>query len=197
MKYLMKTSMLAVFLFALTVNAQDDGNYVNEPGYVDFGKLTSFYKGDDITEVFMDAPLLRMVSKLSGENDPELKNLLTGLKLIKVYSFIVPENERKNLVNRIKEIDKKLLSKKWYRIIKVKEKNKYTNVYLKSSNDENNVVGLAVVSIDDNGKASFVNIVGNIDLDNLGKLSDKFDIPKIFKKQHKKNKKKVAEEKKK
>ena len=193
MKYLTKISLLAVFLFTLIVNAQDDNDYVNEPGYADFGALISFYKGDDVTEVFLDEHILKMMSKLSGENDPEMKKLLTGLKLVRVYSFEVPKESRLKLKNKIGEIDKKLLKEKWYRIIKIKEKNGYTNVYLKSSADENNVVGLAVVSLDSNGEASFINIVGNINLDNLGKLSDKFNIPMIFNKHHKK---KVIREKK-
>ncbi|MCH8325906.1 MAG: DUF4252 domain-containing protein [Bacteroidetes bacterium] len=193
MKYLIKTFLLAACIFVLTVNAQDDNDYVNEPGYADFGTLTSFYKGDDVTEVFLDEHILKMMSKLSGENDPEMKKLLTGLKLVRVYSFEVPKESRLKLKNKIGEIDKKLLNEKWYRIIKIKEKNGYTNVYLKSSADENNVVGLAVVSLDSNGEASFINIVGNINLDNLGRLSDKFNIPMMFNKHHKK---KVIKEKK-
>ncbi len=194
MKQLLKLSLLAVLLLVLTTNAQDDSQYRNEPGYVDFGSLTSFYKGDDITEVFLDAPLLKMISKISGEKQPEMKNLLTGLKLVKVYSFTVPETARKNLLNKIGTIDKKLLKDKWYRIIKVKEKNKYTNVYLKSSDDKNDIVGLAVVSLDEKGEASFVNIVGEINMDNLGMLSDKFNIPMMFKKHRNKNDKKVVTE---
>ncbi|MCH7972428.1 MAG: DUF4252 domain-containing protein [Bacteroidetes bacterium] len=196
MKYFKRISLLAIFLFALTVNAQDDKDYINEPGYVDFGTLTSFYKGDEVTEVFLDEHLLKMMSKLSGENDSEMKILLRGLKLVKVYSFKVPKDSRLKVRSKIGDIDKKLLKEKWYRIIKIKEKNKYTNVYLKPSNDENNIVGLAVVSLDDDGEASFINIVGNINLDNLGRLSDKFNIPMMFNKHHKKNKKKVVEEKK-
>ena len=195
MKILLKLSMLAIFLFAITANAQDDSQYRNEPGYVDFGSLTSFYKGDEVTEVFLGQHLLKMMSKLSGKDDPEMKNLLTGLKLIRVYSFEVQEKSRLNLRNKIGEIDKKLLGKKWYRIIKVKEKNKYTNVYLKASNDESNVEGLAVISLDDDGEASFVNIVGKINLDNLGLLSDKFNIPMMFKKHHKTSKKIIKEKK--
>ncbi len=194
MKQLVKLSLLFVFLFSLNSNAQDDSQYRNEPGYVDFGSLTSFYKGDDITEVFLDQHLLKMMSKMSGKDDPEMKNLLSGLKLIRVYSFEVPKNSRSNLKSRISEIDKKLLAKKWYRIIKVKEKDEYTNVYVKSSGDDTNVQGLAVVSLDDDGEASFVNIVGGINMDNLGVLSDKFNIPMMFKKHH--NKKKFMKEKK-
>ena len=195
MKTLFKLSFLAVLLFAFTASAQDDSQYKNEPGYVDFGSLTSFYTGDDITEVFLDHHLLKMMSKMSGKDDPEMKNLLTGLKLVRVYSFQVPEKTIHNLKDRIGEIDNKLLDKKWYRIIKVKEKNEYTNVYLKSSGDDVNVQGLAVVSLGDNGEASFVNIVGEINMDNLGMLSDKFNIPMMFKKHHKPKKKVIKEKK--
>ena len=122
MKYFKRISLLAIFLFALTVNAQDDKDYINEPGYVDFGTLTSFYKGDEVTEVFLDEHLLKMMSKLSGENDSEMKILLRGLKLVKVYSFKVPKDSSLKVRSKIGDIDKKLLKEKWYRIIKIKEK---------------------------------------------------------------------------
>ena len=191
MKALVKIILLVAFMFAIT-NAQDDAQYKNEPGYVDFSSLISFHKGDDVTEVFLDSQLLKMMSKMSGKDEPEMKNLLTGLKLVRVYSFEVPQESRTNLKDRIGDVDKKLIDKNWIRIIKVKEKEEYTNVYIKSANNGDNVVGLAVISLDDGGEASFVNIVGQINMDNLGRLSDKFNIPMMFKN----HKKKVIEEKK-
>jgi len=197
MKTLFKMFLLVAFMFAIS-NAQDDSQYQNYPGYVDFSSLISFHKGDDITEVFLNSQLLQMMSRMSGKEEPEMKKLLTGLKLVRVYSFDVPKESRNNLIDRISDVDKKLLNKSWTRIIKVKEKNEYTNVYIKSSRDNANVEGLAVVSLDDDGEASFVNIVGQINMDNLGMLSDKFNIPMMFKSHHKKvdKEKKVIKEKK-
>ena len=64
------------------------------------------------------------------------------------------------------------MSKKWDRIVKTKSKGEIANVYIKTAGDEE-FVGLTVVTIDENGEAAFVNIVGTINMDALGKLGSK------------------------
>jgi len=40
---------------------------------------------------------------------------------------------------------------------------------------------LVIIAIDKTGKASLVNIVGKIDMETIGKLSEKFDFPDVNK----------------
>jgi len=72
------------------------------------------------------------------------------------------------------------MDKNWDRIVRVKKKNEVSNVYIKTVDDDK-IEGLVVTNIDYDGEASFVNIVGNIDLDSIGRLSEKFNIPEIGK----------------
>jgi hypothetical protein len=179
MKTVVKILMFFVIAFSLSVFAQDKENYSNEPGYVDFGNLTSFMKSDKVTEVNIESYLLKMVSNLTEKNDPELSQMLKGLKLIKVYSFDANANNSEQLMNKIDKIDNSLINKNWDRIVKVRSPKENTNVYIKTTSDQKTIVGLVVTSLEKDGESAFINIVGNIDMDALGRLGDKFDIPSL------------------
>jgi hypothetical protein len=164
--------MVPVFLYA------QEKDYSKEQGYIDFGDLTQFEKDDNITEVYLDESILKMVSKMSKEEDKEAAQLIAGLKLIKVNVFQVDPSNEKSIQNKITDIDKKLISNKWNRIVKTKQKGELANVYIKQDAN-NNITGLVVTTFGDKGEAAFINIVGPIDMEQIGKLGDKFNIPSI------------------
>lgn len=181
--------ILSIILFtAMSVFPQDKADYSSMPGYVDFGSISKYMSDDNVTEINLDANLLKMLSKMGGEDDSDFKAVVGGLKLIKVNSFGLNSANENDIKDQIASIDKSLMNKNWQRIIKVKEKGEYTNVYVLPSKDYENFLGLCVTSIDSKGKrdkkgpeATFVNIVGNINMSQLGKLGDKFHIPELGK----------------
>ena len=178
MKHLIKI-FAALFLLVNLATAQEK-NYSNEPGYLDFGSFEQFEDNEQVTEVVIEENLLRMVSKLAGNEDPGLKELLSGLKLIRVNTFGLTNADGKSLENRIEKLNKNLMNSKWDRIVRTKDRGEMANVYIKTDGNDN-IVGLVVMALDPNGEAAFVNIVGRIDLETIGRLSDKFDIPSLDK----------------
>jgi hypothetical protein len=60
MKTVIKILLLSIITFSLSLYAQDKNDYSNEPGYVDFGNLTSFMKSDNVTEVNVEGYLMKM-----------------------------------------------------------------------------------------------------------------------------------------
>jgi len=175
MKKLINLLTMLIIISATSIFAQDDNKYLNEPGYVNFGDMSMFNEEDMKTEIVIEEKLLKMVGKFT-KDDPDLANLLNGLKLIKVNTFEVSPENKKQIKQHIKDIDKELHRKKWDRIVKTKSKGNVTNVYVKTAGDDD-FVGLTVVTLDNDGEATFVNIVGSIDLETINKLGDKFNIP--------------------
>lgn len=176
MKTLISTITLLLFLASINLFAQEQ-DYSKEPGYINFGDLVSLEDGEEVTEILIEEKLLRLVSKFTND-DEDLSKLIGGLKLIKVNTFEVTPSNANQLLKRADALDKELMNKKWDRIVKTKSKGEVSNIYLKTGkNDE--FVGLTVVSIESEGEAAFVNIVGRIDLETIGKLGDKFDIPAL------------------
>ena len=194
--------LTVLLLMAATAFPQDNTDYSKYPGYVDFGNISKFMTGDRVTEINLDANLLKMLSKMGGERDQDFKEVIGGLKLIRVNSFGLDAANENEVRSKVGAIDKELMNKNWKRIIMVKEKGEYTNVYVLPSSDYENFLGLCVTNIDQRGKrdkgspeATFVNIVGNINMSQLGKLGDKFDIPGLGK-NHKQKEDKGKNEKK-
>lgn len=177
MKNLIRLFAFIFFSTSLSLFAQEKADYSSYPGYANFGNLSSLEDGEMVTEILIEEKLLKMVSKFTKE-DEELSNLISGLKLIKVNTFEVTSNNEGNLRSKAKDIDEELMSNNWDRIVKTRSKDEIANVYIKTKG-EDEIVGLTVVSIDSGGEAAFVNIVGNINMDALGRLSEKFDIPGI------------------
>ncbi len=188
----------ALFLLAaVSVFSQDKTDYSGMPGYVDFGNLTKYMSGDKVTEINLDANMLKMLSNLGGEDSLGFKSVVGGLKLIKVNSFGINNVNENEIMQKINSIDRQLSGKNWQRIIKVKDKGEYTNVYILPSNDYKDFMGLVVASFktkgerekangknsdkDKEGEATFVNIVGKINMEQLGKLGSKFNIPSLGK----------------
>ena len=152
-----------------------------EPGFFEFSQLSSLRSGEMISEVYLEEPLLKMVAGMTGESEEGVGNLIAGLKLVKVQEFMVDEKEIEKVEKTIESMDAELQNLKWQRIIKSRNKGIFANVYVKPSSDEG-YAGLVITSLDGKGKVSFVNIVGKIDLESIGKLSKQFNLPKVEKK---------------
>lgn len=181
MKSIIKIFFVIIFLAASNLIAQDKEDLSKYPGFVDFSSLSHFMKTDKVTEIDLESYLLKMVSNITAKDEPELSQMLSGLKLIKVYSFDVDTKDAKDLLKKVDQLDNTLMGKSWNRIVKVKSPKENTNVYIKTSADQNEIVGLVVTSLQKNGQSSFINIVGKIDMDALGRLGEKFDIPSLEK----------------
>lgn len=153
-----------------------------EPGFFEFSQLSSLRSGEMISEVYLEEPLLKMVAGMTGDSEEEgMGNLIAGLKLVKVQEFMVDEKEIEKVEKLIESMDGELQSLKWQRIIKSRNKGNFANVYVKPSPDIG-YDGLVIISLDGKGKVSFVNIVGKVDLESVGKLSKQFNLPKVEKK---------------
>jgi hypothetical protein len=163
--------ILPVFVFA-------QADYSKYPGYVDLSDIEEFKDSEATVEVFITKPLLSLVAAAtSSSEDPSFSNLLKNLALIRVETFKVQEKETEKVKKIIQKVSKKLTKEKWSRIVRVKEKDELVEIYIKP--DREKVAGLLVMSLDPDNEAAFVNIVGTIDMDQLGKLSRKFDIPQL------------------
>ncbi|MGE5681866.1 MAG: DUF4252 domain-containing protein [Bacillota bacterium] len=184
------TLKLLAFMLLLalssTLQAQNK-DYKNEPGFFDFGDLSAFDTGDRITEVTLDEQLLKMASGFSKDNK-NLNTLMNGLKLIKVNTFAVNNKNKDQILSKIKSFDDDLIVKKWNRIVKTRSSNENINVYAKTGSS-GQIIGLVVTNFfRKKGEASFINIIGNIDMDAMSGLSEQFQIPSLNNLKHHKNK---------
>jgi hypothetical protein len=177
---LTKVIIALTMIFTFTAQAQSRTDYSKEPGYFDYSQFTGQKNGEATTEVYLEEPLLKMVAKMAEGKKDGVGKLISNLKLVRVNEFNLEKKDFDKTESSIESMDKELLGKKWDRIIRTKHKNISANVYVKAG-QTNNYDGLVISAMDFKGKVTFVNIVGSIDLESIGKLSGEFKIPSLDK----------------
>jgi len=182
MKTIFKATLLFFFVTSLSLFAQKD--YTSEPGYFDFEKFGKHQDKDLKTEVLLEDKLLKMAAKVTDGREADLSDIINGLKLISVRVYDVAASDNAGYQAKIKDMDASLKSNNWDRIVMTRDNGDYANVYIKTKGEL--VVGLVVVALDgadtnSEGEIVYVNIVGDIDLAKIGKLSSRFDIPNLDK----------------
>ena len=92
-------------------------------------------------------------------------------------TFSLGNHDVETLIKKIAKIESGLQKSNWEKLVRVKEQNELANIYIKMEGSR--VVGLTVMAVEKKNEAVFVNIVGDIDMDSIGKLGGKFNIPQL------------------
>ena len=144
------------------------------PGFVDFSGLDLPENAENSVEVHIQGPLLTMVGEAARHEDPELGQILSDLKLIRVQTYEDVQELAEDFKKKMATIARQLEQKGWQKTVRVREKDEDIYVYLKY--DRNLVIGLMVMAAEAGDEVVFVNIVGDIDLAKIGRLGANFNI---------------------
>lgn len=151
----------------------DDKAFTSLPGYVDFAALAKI--GEDAkVEVNLKTPMLGLVSKFVGQDDPELRDILAGLKLVRVRVYDLTPAIEKEFLAAGSETTQRLDKSGWERIVRVREDDERVDIYFKPSANAEWIEGVLIIAVDT--EAAFVNIVGTIRPEDVGRLGEHFDI---------------------
>ena len=167
------TISLLVLMISIPVFSEDD--VTRHPGYVDFNGLTGITESDTSVEIYLSKPLLKLLAAVNSD-DQELKELLEKLVMIRVEIFEVNDQESGTFDKFIGDVSKKILKQKWDRLIKAREKDEHVEIFVHMDDDAIN--GLLIMALEKE-EAVFVNIIGELDLEMMGKLGASFDIPAL------------------
>ncbi len=162
---------LISFLVALPVMAQTD-ELRDEPGYVDFGELNSAY-GEPAVEINIGPALIGFVGALAGDDDPEVAAVFDKLKAVRVNVYKV-DGDASLAIDHIKEVASTLESREWVPIVTVRDEGEHVRIFVKMSGEK--IDGLTVMAAEDDDEAVFINVIGEIDPEDLSKVTDSLDI---------------------
>ncbi len=158
---------------AVALADADDKAFASMPGYVDFAALAKISEEAKV-EVNLKSPMLGLVSKFVGYDDPELRDMLANLKLVRVRVYdLTPEIEKQFLAAGT-ETTNRLDKDGWERIVRVREDNERVDIYFKPSSNTEWIEGVLIIAVDT--EAAFVNIVGQIRPEDVGRIGEHFDI---------------------
>ncbi len=170
--------VIAVALCAFT--SQSLHAETPSPGKVDFGTFSPPKDGGEFVEVNLPPNLIWLAGRLVEKDEPELAQLLSGLKLVRVNVVGLSDENRAEIQARAQKINQDLAAKGWERIVSAQQKKQDVSIYLRMG--ENSVVqGLAAVILDDKEHAVFINIVGDIKPEQIAMLGEKLQLDPLKK----------------
>lgn len=138
--------------------------------FLDFSKVAA-----ETVDVTLEGQMLRLASKFlaSDPDDKDAASVVRGLTgiYVKSYTFDAKATYSSADIDRIRM----QLGAGWSRIVTAKSRNgEDTEIWLLSKNDR--VAGMVIVAAEPD-ELTVVNLVGDVDLDKLGKLEGQFGIP--------------------
>lgn len=159
---------------AFAPNARAQESYQTHPGYVNLDDIDIPDDASEVVEVTIGPELLGMFTDIDMDDMADLEGL-NNLIAINVKNFEIPERDMADIKKKMDKIDKQLRSQQWKQIVKVKKPGEFTNVSVKYGKKKDKSLGLMIMSLDESGSASFVNIVGGIDFHKLGQMGVKLN----------------------
>ncbi len=185
MRHLMTIIIAALLLGGATIaaNAQDktakgkdkEAALRSEPGYVDFSMLDKLGQDAKI-EVNLRDPMLGLVGKFISDEDEELRDLISSLKLVRVRVYQITPTTVERLLAAGSETATKLDKDGWERIVRVRDDDEHVDVYFKPSSNAEWIEGVLVIALGDDDEAAFVNIVGTIRPEDVARIGEHFDV---------------------
>jgi hypothetical protein len=178
MKHLIrKTIALAAVATLLTASVRAENA---PPGYVDFGKLSPSSSGGEFVEVHIKSNLIEMVARLAEKAEPKAAEILRGLQVVRVNVIGLKDDNREEVMAKIKTVREELTGKGWERIVTAQEPGQDVTIFVKTRGSEA-IEGVVVTVLDGKRQAVLVNVVGNIKPEKLAEIGERLNIDPLKK----------------
>jgi len=148
---------------------------LEHPGYVAFATDGLFSKRAIKVHISIKDAMLRLVAAATRESEPDLAAMIGGLRAIEVVVYRVDEGEGRDRVHEVIETTAaRLKNAGWEPAIDIRLEGSGGFLYFRFGSGEH-PVGLAGIFLD-GAECVFLNIVGTIDPELLGRLATRFNI---------------------
>jgi hypothetical protein len=172
-----KPIILTIALLFLAAASGSAQKLEDQPGYLPLEQLDLFPRDKLSVEVNLEGAVLRLIAEATKLEDPGFSSMIAGLKAIKVRVFPLAGVDAGSVKAKIGRAVAWLEDQGWESTVKVREHEEETYLYLKEIDGK--IAGLTVLALEPGDEAVVINIVGRIDPAQLGRLSQKFDLPEL------------------
>ncbi len=100
--------ILFVLTFSLPVAsllADEDNEIKQHPGYVNLDEIEIPDDAEETVEVYVNSPLLKLISKATEDEDPEMAELQLKLLMVRVNTFSIDRDLAGDLKTKINKSD--------------------------------------------------------------------------------------------
>jgi len=150
-------------------------SFKDDPGYVDFEALGLVNQDEVNLRVSLYGPILRLVAEATRQDEPGFSDVLDKLRAIRADLYDVAPERRQELRRRTTETARMLERRGWQTVVEVRSKTGDLS-YIQTRSDGSAISGLSVMFIEPDGSAGFINIVGDVSPEELGRLGRTFHI---------------------
>ena len=165
-------SSLLLMASSQRVHAQQ-AELASLPGYVDFNEVSGWFDAPANIEVNLRGTLLDLIS--SSTEDSEFSQLMSGLQAIQARGYPMPSGTENEVMAHVQELSSQLESDGWERVVSIRDEGETLYIYAKPDGDS--IAGLTVMMADPSERETmFVNIVGSIRPEEIGKIGRGLDI---------------------
>ena len=165
-KLFSNVSFLLALIISLTGVFAQSVDIAKMPGYVDLEKIKIPSTAESLTEIDLGPGLLQLMNSFSDKNtDDGLDAQLGGLFRIRVKSFNIGEKDYNAILPQVEKLTDQLTKENWLTLIRVKKAEEMT--LISSKTDNGKTAGFVILSLKPNESATFINIVGNLDIRQL------------------------------
>lgn len=169
MKWILTTILTG--LLSLSAMAQTS-DLEGRPGYMDFGDLDVIY-GEPRVMINIGGPLMKLLAAAAAASeDKEAAAMMQGLEGVRINIYETAGNTEPALaqMNRAKAA---LQAEQWQPIIQVKEQGEDVQMFTRLDGDIMQGMAIMVVNSEE---AVFLNILGNIDPAQVGKVMQQLNV---------------------
>jgi hypothetical protein len=167
----------ALLLAAFSVAAAPQESLEGRPGYFPLDGLDVLAKDHLKVEINLHGALLKLVAGATREDEPEFSQLIAGLEAVRVRVASVADLDFDRAREDVRRAARRLEERGWQTIVRAREEGEDFYLYLRQEDGE--VVGLAVLTLEEGGDAAAVNIIGKIDMTQIAELGRTFKIPHL------------------
>ncbi|MEE8526845.1 MAG: DUF4252 domain-containing protein [Thermoanaerobaculia bacterium] len=166
---------LLLLLPVRATTADEEKSLREHPGYFPLEELGILDAEKLTLEVNLHAPMLKLVAAATRGADPDFSQLVEGLEAVRVRIAPLADLDPEKVRANIARAGRWLRERGWQTIVRTQDGDEQIHIYLRQEGNE--ILGLAILALDEGGEATVINIAGPIDLSKLGSLAQKLDIP--------------------
>lgn len=171
MKTMLGIGSLMLALVSIPASLKAEGTAA---GFVDFGSFTKEEIAQDFVEVNISSNIIGLAAQLA-KDEPEVLDLLKGLKSIRVNVLKVTDENKEAIKARIAKVRESLKDKNWETLVTATKEKQDVNVSIKTQGAEA-IEGVVVTVIEGGKQAVLINIVGHINPEKISTLGERFNI---------------------
>lgn len=150
-------------------------SFHGKPGYVDFADLGVEPPGKLTLRVNLYGAILQLVAEATRGEEPGFAELIEKLQGIFASVYQVPEDHLAAIEREAGDTARRLEARGWQTVVELHDPDGDTS-YLQVSSDGDRILGLAVMFVEPDGTAGFINVVGDITPEEVGRLGRTFKI---------------------